>query len=208
MQDIVNDRLDIVCEAIGILRIACDDVELGEADARLRRQIEQDTVFFAEQDPFEDRRIECFVIIDILKTDDLHMRMADRTARERTVVLEEQHRLIFARLFHRKPMAESEAKHMMQMLWRVDRQLRHTFIRLYEDCLKCILQYGIFIFDKHKRAFVVDDVRQLAAVAERTFRSRIDNALGLLATNGHIEFKMRNSHSDTFFAKGIFYFLL
>ena len=94
------------------------------------------------------------------------MRMADGAARERPVVLEEEHGFVTAAREQVLPHAQAEADERVHVLFRVVGHIAVAGAALDEDELVGSLNDVVFIAQEDHVAFGGKDVRELAAVTE------------------------------------------
>ena len=115
------------------------------------------------------------------------MRMANCAARVGTIVLEEEHRVIFSACTHLCPVLHAECDQSMHMVARIARDVGVAVPSLDEDELIRLLNDIVFIFEQDDVAVRRDDVRELVRCAERTRRTAVDDVLGLLSADVRIE---------------------
>ena len=164
-----------------------NDVEFPETNAGIGGDVKFHAAFVGDDFPGKFFGIDGKGLRKVGEGHKLHMGVADGSARQRAVVFEEYHIIVFAGVQHFLPMVQAEAYQALHMLGRVVGHIALAGIRFDEDELFRAGQYIVFIAQEDDGAIGGDDVRELIGMAEGTVVIRVTDGLRLLPPDLHIK---------------------
>ena len=116
VEEIVGAGLQVVGQAVDLLEVGKPDVEFNEADQRLIGDGKFDAAVAADDNSFEAGRGDVGAVVEVAKADDLHVGVANASARVETVVFEEQNRGEFTAVDHVQPIFDAETDNPVKVV--------------------------------------------------------------------------------------------
>ena len=175
--------LQVIGHAVDLSKVSERDVEFSKADHRFVGDGECNASITADNDAFETGWRNVGSVIDITKTDNLHVRMTNRPARVGTMIFEEQNRGKLTAGNHLEPFFDTEADDPVKMVFGVERQFRCAVLGFDENRLVGVPEYRIFVGDEKYRPVLGDNPRKFAAIAEGAFMSDVNDGYRFGATH-------------------------
>lgn len=175
VEEIVGADLQVISQAVEVPEAGELEVEFNEADQRLVGDGEFDAAVTADDDTPETGRGNVGGIVDVPEANDLHVGVANGTARAGSVVFEKEDRSEFTAGDYVQPLLSAEADDPVEVVLGIERQFGCAVIGFDEDSLEGVLEYRVFVGDKKYRPVFGDDALKFIAAAKGAFKAVIDN---------------------------------